>query len=407
MAERRVDRWLGPRTIFPIIALLLLAAVFFRRPTQPEDRASGHSSYALGLSGMRGLYEVIAQLGWRTARRRAPWNATLDTTPVYLVFDPQVDPSATETGALLDAVRRGASALVEVPSDGPLTDSLGVKQSGPTFDLDADSVQYPGMPWQQESRVARAAHAPGLRFGAYLRPVSRDSADSEPRFPAGMQTLARAMYGAQKVPLIAQRAFGRGSIIVVSDLNFLANGALRYDDGAVLMVRLLERLDPAHDRPIVFDEYHQGFGQGEPLPAVIRDALVHTPPGRFALQLGVAGLILLLALSVRPIAPVARRSIERRSPFEHVGALSRAYEQVDATRLATQRLVRGLRRRHPLGATGALDDRAYLSLLAVRAPALAPDLDLMRTALDDPQLPRAAWVRVGAALAHIERTFSQ
>ncbi|MGH7635784.1 MAG: DUF4350 domain-containing protein, partial [Gemmatimonadaceae bacterium] len=330
MAERRIDRWLGPRTIFPIIASLLLAAVLFGRPTQPEDRASGHSSYALGLNGMRGLYEVIAQLGWRTGRRVAPWNATLDTVPVYVVLEPQVAPSATETGALLDAVRRGAAALVEIPSDGPLTDSLGVKQSDLTFDLDADSVRYPGIPWHQESRIARAAHAPGLHFRTYLRPVPRDSADTVPHFPAGMQMLARAMYGAQKVPLIAQRAFGRGSVIVVSDASFLSNSALRYDQGAVLVVRLLEQLDPAHDRAIVFDEYHQGFGQGESLPAVVRDALVHTPPGRVVVQLGVAGLILLLALSVRPIAPIARRSIERRSPFEHVGALSRAYEQIDA-----------------------------------------------------------------------------
>ena len=89
-----------------------------------------------------------------------------------------------------------------------------------------------------------------------------------------------------------------------------------------------------------------------------------------------------------------------------MGALSRAYEQADATRLATRRLVRGVRRRHPLGAAGSLNDQAYLALLAARAPALAPDLDLMRTALDTP-LPRADWVRIGAALAHIERTFSQ
>lgn len=406
MTEGRLDRWLRPRTIFGIVALLLLVALLFGRPLQPEDRARGHSSYALGLTGMRGLYEVIAQLGWRTGRRVAPWNATLDTTPVYIVLDPLVDPSATETGALLDAVRRGAAVIVGIPPDGPLTDSLGVKQSALTFDLDADSVQYPGMPWRQQSPVARAAEMPRLHFRNYLRPVPRDSVDTAPRFPRGMQTLARAMYGAQKVPVIAQFTLDRGSVIVVSDINFLGNNDLRHDDGAILMVRLLEQLDPVHDRRVVFDEYHQGFGQGASLPAVVGAALAQTPPGRVVLQLGVAGLILLLALSVRPIAPVARRSIERRSPFEHVGALSRAYEQTDATRLATRRLVRGLRRRHPLGAVGSLNDAAYLALLAARAPALAPDVDLMRTALDNP-LPRGDWVRIGAAVAHIERTFSQ
>ena len=405
MAERRVDRWLRPLTIFPVIALLLLVAMLFGRSTQPEDRANGHSSYALGLTGMRGLYEVIAQLGWRTSRRVAPWNATLETTPVYIVLDPRVAPSATETGALLDVIRRGASAIVEVPLNGPLTDSLGVAESGLNFSLHVDTARMAELS-SDESELVRAAAGRAGNFRSRLRPVPRDSADSAPRFPAGMHTLVRVIDDTIQVPEIARLSLGTGRIIVIADASLLSNSMLRSGDGAVLMVRLLEQLDPARDRRIVFDEYHQGFGQRESLGDVIGDALVHTPPGRVVLQLGVAGLILLLALGVRPIAPIARRSIERRSPFEHVGALSRAYEQADATRLATRRLVRGVRRRHPLGAAGSLNDQAYLALLAARAPALAPDLDLMRTALDNP-LPRADWVRIGAAVAHIERTFSQ
>ena len=142
------------------------------------------------------------------------------------------------------------------------------------------------------------------------------------------------------------------------------------------------------------------------MPGAIRDALLHTAPGRAFLQLVVAGLILLLVYGVRPIAPVRRRSIERRSPLEHVGALARAYQQAEATRLATQRLVRGLRRRRPLGATGALDDESYLSLVSSRKPELAEDVDRVRAALAKP-LPAAEWVVVGGAIDHIERTIAQ
>ena len=89
-----------------------------------------------------------------------------------------------------------------------------------------------------------------------------------------------------------------------------------------------------------------------------------------------------------------------------VGALARAYQQTEATRTSTQRLLRGLRRRRPLGATGSLDDESYLSLVSSRKPELAADVDRVRAALARP-LPAAEWVAVGAAIDHIERTIAQ
>ena len=154
------------------------------------------------------------------------------------------------------------------------------------------------------------------------------------------------------------------------------------------------------------DEYHQGFGVHENMPRAIRDALFHTAPGRVVVQLVAAGLILLLVYGVRPIAPLKRRSVERRSPLEHVGALARAYQQSGATRAGTQRLLRGLRRRRPLGATGALDDESYLSLVISRKPELADEVELVRAALVRPA-QASEWVAVGSAIDHIERTIAQ
>ena len=67
--------------------------------------------------------------------------------------------------------------------------------------------------------------------------------------------------------------------------------------------------------------------------------------------------------------------------------------------------MRGLRRRHPLGATGALDDDGYLSLLRARAAGIAGDVELLRRAMQQP-LPAGEFVRVGAAIEHLERTLS-
>jgi hypothetical protein len=261
------------------------------------------------------------------------------------------------------------------------------------------------------SGIADAARRVGA-FNRYLRPVPRSEADTAPAFPRGaaalvqIRTRARRGGGESVQPAMMELRVGRGRVLAVADADFLRNGAVRDGDAAVLAVRIFEWLDPSHAAPVVFDEYHQGFGEQDGMLGVIRDALFHTAPGRTFLQLVAAGLLLLLVYGVRPIAPVARRAIERRSPLEHVGALSRAYEQIGATRLATRRLVRGLRRRRPMGIAGTLDDDAYLALLRTRKPELDADVGLLHAALHTP-LPSAEWVYVGGAIQNIERTIAQ
>jgi hypothetical protein len=173
----------------------------------------------------------------------------------------------------------------------------------------------------------------------------------------------------------------------------------------MLAVRVLESVDSAQRRPVVFDEYHQGYGKATSTSDVVADALINTTWGRAGLQIGAAALLYLLMIGVRPIAPVSRARYERRSPLEHVSALSRAYEAIGATGLAVQRLVRGVRRRHPLGTTTAASDAVYLARLRTRLPSLAPDVDILTSALAGKPSTEQL-VSAGAAIDHIERNLN-
>ncbi|HEU4641891.1 MAG TPA: DUF4350 domain-containing protein [Gemmatimonadaceae bacterium] len=403
-----MDRWLRPRYVFPVLALLVLAAVFLS-PHEPEGARATHlTTYGTDPYAARGVYEVLRGLGFRVERRRTSFHPPLDTTAVYVLLDPPIDPSRTEVGELLDAVRHGARAVV-VPSRGsPLADSLGMRQSLPTardLDVEREPSADGAAPAERAVSVVAAAREVG-GFGRYLVAVPKAMEDTAPVFPADTIPIVRVRRDSASVPAIMARHFGRGEVVAVADPSFFRNGTLRDGPGAVLAVRLMEYVGGTRPTPLVFDEYHHGFGMhGGPMSAVGR-ALFETAPGRGLVQLAAAALVLLLAYGVRPIAPTPRGAIERRSPLEHVGALSRAYEQVEATRLATRRLVRGLRRRHPLGASGAMDDETYLEHLSARKPEVAADAALLRTALGR-RLPPAEWVAVGGAIDHIERTITQ
>jgi hypothetical protein len=154
---------------------------------------------------------------------------------------------------------------------------------------------------------------------------------------------------------------------------------------------------------LVFDEYHHGFGRHGGSLSAASTYLAHTPSGHFMIQTLVAGLLLLIAKSPRPIPPRDPRLVSRRSPLEHADALGRAYADVGATRTATARLVSGLRRRLnrwiPV-APGAADE-AFLEAVAVRVPARAADVGVIRHALAE-ALPKRELALVGGALNRIE-----
>jgi hypothetical protein len=277
-------------------------------------------------------------------------------------------------------------------------------------DADADSAgRRPAAPRpvrrQAERPVTRAPGAPDARSA----PLPADSIKA--RLAGGVPDGAESEGKAGWRPAVVGLPLGRGRVVAVADPDLLRNDVLRVCrwNAGVLAVRALEWLGEPAGRRLVFDEYHHGYGShADPLGATGR-ALVRTPPGRLALQLAAAGLVLLAAAGIRPVAPAARRPIERRSPLEHVGALARAYEQVGATRLAARRLVRGLRRRHGVGAQrlggegagGADADASFLRQTAARRPALAEDVRRLERALAEGA--REDLAAVGEAAARIDR----
>ena len=403
MAERpRLNASTG---IVAGLAVLLVIALLLTPATQ--DVRGTLTSYSAAPGGARALHDLMQRLGWRVERRDVPLAHTLDTTAVYAVLAPPVLVTASEVHDLLQTVRAGAGLLVVVPEGGPLADSLGVSHSrlGGVVARDdeapegfcPDSLDRTGLitwpdgrinSWWLESR--RRADTVFLRVRSDSGRTSRSIADS-----AAEGRLVRLG--------MAGFALGRGRVVAVADPDLLRNDVLRVCrwNAGPTAVAALHWLATTSSRHLVFDEYHQNPNtEAAPMRAV-RRALVAQPWGRMTLALAVAGLLLLAALGVRPIAPSPRVTIERRSPLEHVSALARAYAQAGATRLTVRRLVRGLRRRHAIGAATRGDDTRFLDSLAQRHPELTSDVQTVARALEAP-VRAAELTTVGDAVARID-----
>jgi hypothetical protein len=407
-------------SVIVIVALLTPEATGGRTG---DPRLTSRSTQPQGAAA---FYDLAGRLGWLPSRRTADSIPLGDTSAVHLILDPPVAPSAAETHEVLDRVRRGAG-LIFVLGSGPLADSLGLgsRMSRPgagsvigasqllvstAGTLVADSVE------RCEGRGETVLSA-GLPFWPD-RQTHILALEWKGAQPAGARALAfvRTVNGiaGNEVPAVVGFPLERGRVVVAADPDLLRNDVLRVCrwGAGVAAVRMLEYASDGapgggrRDR-LVFDEYHQGYGEQ---PGTIRGILSYleeTSSGHFVLQLAGAGLLLLFAVGPRLLVPRATDRIERRSPLEHVDALARAYRAVGATRTATARLVHGVRRRveQSLGGQRGVSDDAFLTWARERAPARATDVDLVRQALDKPVSRRELEV-VGQALRRLETSLT-
>jgi uncharacterized protein DUF4350 len=377
-------------------AVVLLTFIVLVVPA-PENSESPEvlTSYSVEPTGARGIHDVLDRLGFTVQRWLRPMRQKLDTTAVYLVLDPSVELTANEVHNLLNAVRAGAGLIVS-PQDGTrLSDSLRL--------VSVPAQVEPEEPPRFRDITAADPDERLLRF-VLRRPRPRTDSTSIFTPPANAQMFVSVQTTEGPQPVIVGLPFGRGRMVVAGELVSFSNAVVRESDAGVRVVRMIEWIMAGRTtRPIVFDEYHHGFGRHADLLGVTRRALSRTTSGRTVLQLITAGLVLLLALGVRPIRPQPRTHIERRSALEHVGALARAYAAVRAAPRATRLLVRGLRRRHG-GLRSRRDEASYLRSIADQKPEVAADVQKVVSVLDGTAPGQNA--DLTAAILRIERAIT-
>jgi hypothetical protein len=401
------DRWLRPAVVLPVLLALLVLVILL----VPEEEAQGRfgdnrlSAHLAGPLGARAIADVATRLGWRVVLRDETPTPTEDPgTTVHAVLAPPQPLTAAQAHRYLEAVRDGDALLLVLSDKSLLGDSLGVRAGSPGGILRAAAGDTIGCarfqrPLAPPLWIDGRAHLYELRW---IRGAPASAVDFAPigATPVG------AGGGARSAGI--GFALGAGRVVVISDPDLLRNDVIgRCAWGAdVIAVRMLEWLRASGASPrvtLAFDEYHQGYGPRSGSTSVTGRFLVGHPVGRTILQLGIAALVLLLAVGPRPIAPSARPRAERRDPLEQADALAHAYQQVTAIRTASQRLLRAVRARAEgdVSARRAGGDDAFLESVASHHPARAGDVALVQRAIRHPE-PTDALPLIGAALNRIE-----
>jgi hypothetical protein len=177
---------------------------------------------------------------------------------------------------------------------------------------------------------------------------------------ARVDTLLVATTG-RVVALRLVRGDGGGDVILLADATLARNRALRETAAGPFVLGLFA----GRFQRVIFEEAHQGFGEGGSLAAATLAWSWRSPLGWGMWQLAMVGVLALLAGAVRFGPPRRVLPRQRRSPLEHVRALATALAAARGHDVAIAAIVEGLRRRLlPSGQRGRGDWRAWLAHLA-------------------------------------------
>ncbi len=354
-----------------------IVLVFAGEPERESSLDTRASTLRTGPDGSKAVYDVLARLGVPTERRRQPLfdlNRNPSHRPAVLaVLDPLLYLEAAELEQVARFVRAGG-AVVAAGSGGGITRCVGWVTANAARLLRVDSFPVqPPAPGLDLPPVVDYLRPPGVAgetdAGRRMRGGDVETDECETLTPIARDTLLRLRNG--RPAALRLRYRGGGSVALVADVGYFRNRTWRMTNAPAFVAPLLVPA-PTRPGPVVWDEYHQGFGEEGSVTGVLVAWLRSTPIGWALLQLAA---VVLVALGVAAVRFGPARSVivrRRRSPLEHVEALAAGLEGAGGVDTAVGLTVSGLRRR--LGRVGLLPpggERAWLAALELALPTTA------------------------------------
>lgn len=355
-----------------IVLTLGYGAVFLgSRHAKTTDRDRRASSYVPGPQGTRALADALGLLDVSVERFRRRTEMLTELAdgeaPLLMVLDPVMSLDAVEATLLARFARETGHLALAGPGARAAMSCFGYVIQGDRFVGSARELSpLGGEPWVGGPRTP-------LWLTASERDVVVDSSGlsdalvsrCDVPIPDAVDTLLVNSDGA---PVMLWLRVMGSSVYLASDAVVFSNRSLRDTEAGPYVLALIS---DRHAR-VVFDEYHHGFGTGASMTALVLDWMGRSPWGWALWQLLAVATVALVMAAFR-FGPAFRpRGRSRRSPLEHVRALSAALAAAAGHDVAVRLMIEGLRRRlSPRGQAIRSDVVPWIDGLAdnVRTPA--------------------------------------
>ncbi|MGE3466211.1 MAG: DUF4350 domain-containing protein [Pyrinomonadaceae bacterium] len=365
-----------------MVAILaaLNAATYTQKEKTPDSELSpNRSSFNSGATGTQAFFTLLTETGRNAARWQEAPAALLtgDVKPAVFVIAGDLRRPLTpqDTEHLLRWVSEGGRLVVidREPDEGLLVStsnwSLTAENTAAFEDFSVD-------PTDQQVMTAGVAAVKAVQpsiFSAGVNAIQPSRLASTLRFTRfegddeTAQLQNTIMSTADRGPVVhfagsdknilIEAPYGEGLIVFLADPYIVSNSGIAAADNAQLAVNLV-----AGGGLVVFDEFHQGFGNdtnrflqffaGTPVVAIFIQAVI------------LVGLVF-FSQSRRFARPVPEPEPDRLSKLEYVGAMAELQKRTRAFDLAVENIYSEFRRR-AARLVGIEVNQATSSVLAVR-----------------------------------------
>ncbi len=338
---------LRPDVIVALAIVLVLgfgAVILGSRQAKTTDRDRRASSFVPGPQGARALADALDRLDVTVERFRGR-TAMLgeleeDEIPLLMVLDPGMPFDVLEATQLIRFVKEGGHLLLAGP---------GARAAMRCFGYVLQGDRFVGTP-RELSPLGGNVWVDGPRTALWLTASGRDAVvDSSGLSDAlvsrcdapATEAVDTLLMNADGAPVMLQLQVGASSVYLASDAVIFINRSLRDTEAGPYVLALVAGRYPR----VVFEEHHHGFGSGGSMTDVVLEWMGRSPWGWAVWQILAVATVALVMAAFRfgPAFPPRGRS--RRSPLEHVRALSAALAAARGHDVAVRLMIEGLRRR--------------------------------------------------------------
>ena len=378
-------------TVVVIIGLLMLVnSVSYVKQDKDQDLevAPNRSTYHSGPTGVRALYDLLNESGYKVVRwKETPQKLLTDSGTLVKTFvvvgQVQVPFSDAQTTALTKWVEQGGRYVVidrhpqAEPNKTPTSWNIQSKELAlPTFDVNpADAKQMTDevvalQPVQPTVLTQNIQSVLPSRFASRMTiepppkvRLQNDDAteyDEDAASPAQSTSYSHAPVvhiADHKGALLIDYSYGLGKVVILSDPYMVSNGGIKLNDNLQLALNLIT----AEDGLIAFDEYHQGKGVTQNSLAAYFSG---TPVLLIAAQIGLLVLLVLWTKGRRFGRPLPLPQVDRRSSLEFVASMAELQQRARAFDLAIENIY--TRTRRVLARYAAVDYNSSRSEIASR-----------------------------------------
>lgn len=326
------------RILIVLFIVVIACAIVFTPRNQDSssdqfETVPSRSTYSVRPGGCKALYLALQESGYAVSRLRGPWTDLPRPPAVLISLSPPMDPTEKEWDALALWLRDGGFLIIASP------------QGGGNF------VPESKRAWTSIATTVNSGILSGvMHLGTYSDPTHLNPFDPPRRLHLWDNATPLVNDRDRKVASYVTR--DRGATLILQAPEIAANDGVARDDN----LRFLVNAIGPPTRPIVFDEFHHGYGEASGVWSYMSTSV------RFGLiVLGIGGLILLWAMSRRMGAPLPEPVVVHERS-EYVDSMAWLLKRANATRLVARLWQRRLRHRlaRELGAS-AQDDLASLA----------------------------------------------